>query len=266
MADDAQAQEFEYDVTENYNTYLENMKASAKESNLSLNKYYKLSFGHYATQENVEPFIKEMLYASAYNQHLTDTMTPSEEEITEYYEENKNNYDKVSYHVFQFKADLSEDVSEEERTSAMAQLSAQADEMIERLEAGEDFETLCEEYAKEEQKENYKSPDTEYSYHADVTYLSTSSKYADWLYEENRTEGELVKIENTDSSDIYVVRFDKRTYDESCRETISNSLASQRANEYLSELEENYSVTDVKGELEYLVIEESQAESIESEE
>ena len=88
--DDAKAQGFEYDVTEDYNSYLESIHSAASEAKLSVAKYYTASFGTYATQSNIEPFIKEMLFVSAYSNHLKETMAPSEEEITSYYEENKN--------------------------------------------------------------------------------------------------------------------------------------------------------------------------------
>lgn len=259
MIDDAKAQGFEYDVTEDYNTYVEDVKSGASEAGLSVAKYYAASFGKYATESNVEPFIKEMLYAAAYYEHLNETMAPSEEEITSYYEENKDSYDKVDYHIFQLHAELAEDAAEDAVTAAMTDLNKQADEMISRLEAGEDFEALCEEYADEEQKENYSDADTEYSFHEDASYASISSSYADWLYEEEREAGELTKIENTETQVIYVVRFDERTYDESCRETISDSLANQKVTEYIDSLTEGYAVTDVKGSLEYLVKQETTA-------
>lgn len=257
MADDAKAQEFEYDVTEDYTSYVEGLKSGASESGLSAAKYYAASFGNYATQSNVEPFIKEMLCVTAYHNHLSEQMAPSEEEITSYYEENKNIYDKVNYHIFQFYADLEEDVEEDAVTAAMSELTIQADEMVTRLEAGEDFETLCEEYAEEEQKENYSDADTEYSFHENTSYYSISSQYADWLYEETREAGELTKIEDTENHIIYVVRFDERIYDESCRETISDRLTDKNVTEYLDGLTENYEVTDVKGELNYLANQEA---------
>jgi len=257
MHDDAQAQGFEYDVTEDYNSYLEDVKNGASQAELSLPKYYQASFGQYATQSNVESFIKEMLYSNAYYNHLKEIMAPSEEEITSYYEENKNNYDKVSYHVFQFNAELEEDSTEEAITAAMKELNTKADEMAKRLKAGEDFNTLCKEYAPEDQKENYNNSETEYSFHQNSTYYSISSQYAEWLYEEDRQKEELTKVEDTENHVIYVVRFDERIYDESCRDTISERLASQEVTEYVNGIKESYEVTDVKGDLNYLVNQET---------
>lgn len=264
LTDDAQAQGFEYDVTEDYNTFLENIKSAASQAELSVARYYTASFGTYATQGNVEPFIKEMLYASAYYDHLNETMKPAEEEITSYYEENKNSYDKINYHEFSFRAVLEEGADEAAAAAVMSEQNARADEMIRRLEAGEDFETLCEEYADEEQKANYSDAETEYSLHTDATYFSVSSQYAEWLYEEERTAGELTKIEDTENHVIYIVRFEERNYDESCRETISNRLASQNVTEYVEGLKANYEVIDKKGDLKYLVNQETTTESQES--
>lgn len=257
IIDDAKAQGFEYDITEDYHSYIESINSSASEAGLSVARYYTASFGIYATQNNVEPFIKEMLFASAYYDHLNEEMIPSEEEITSYYEENKNNYDKVNYHEFPFRATLKEDESEEAITAAMNELNTKADEMIRRLEAGEDFETLCEEYADEEKKADYSDTETEYSFHQDSTYFSVPTQYADWLYGEEREIGELTKLEDTEDHIIYVVRFDERIYDESCRETISDRLVNQEVSEYIEGLKVNYAVVDQKGDLKYLVNQET---------
>ncbi len=264
VMDDAKAQGFEYDVTEDYQSYLENIKNSASEAKISVAKYYTSSFGTYATESNMEPFIKEMLFASAYYEHLKELYAPSEEEITTYYEENKNSYDKVDYHEFSFQAELEEGASEEAITTAMRDLNTQADEMIQRLKAGEDFETLCEEYAKEDQKAEYSDPETEKSFHADATYFSVSSQYAEWIYEEGRAAGEITKVEDTENHAVYVVRLDERKYDETCRTTISERLVNQTVSEYVGGLKENYLVTDKKGELTYLVKQQTTSEEGES--
>lgn len=257
VTDDAKAQGFEYDSTEDYRSYIENINNSASEAGLSVARYYTASFGTYATQSNVEPFIKEMLFASAYITHLNEKMAPSEEEITSYYEENKNNYDKVNYHEFPFRATLEEDATEEAIAAAMSELNTKADEMVSRLEAGEDFEVLCEEYADEEKKADYSDTETEYSFHQDSTYFSVPTSYAEWLYEEGREAGELNKVEDAANHVIYVVRFDERIYDESCRETISNRLVNQEVNAYVEGLKANYIVVDRKGDLKYLVNQET---------
>lgn len=264
VIDDAQSQGFEYDVTEDYNTYVENINRAASEAGLSIAKYYTAFFGTYATQNNIEPFIKEMLFASAYYDHLNETMAPSEEEITAYYEENKNNYDMVNYHEFSFPAVLEEGTEEDVAAAVMSELNAQADEMIQRLTAGEDFETLCEEYAEEEQKANYSDTETEYSFHEKATYFSVSTQYADWMYEDGREAGELTKIEDTENHVIYVVRFEERIYDESCRETISNRLVNQEVSGYVENLKVNYQVVDRKGELKYLANQETTTSNSES--
>ena len=38
------------------------------------------------------------------------------------------------------------------------------------------------------------------------------------LYQEEREKGELTKVEDTENHVIYIVRFEGRNYDESCRE------------------------------------------------
>lgn len=53
----------------------------------------------------------------------------------------------------------------------------------------------------------------------------------------------------------YVLRFEGREKDEeTVNESISSTLSGQAAGEYVSGLTESYEVTDVAGELDYLVI------------
>lgn len=118
-------------------------------------QYYKAYFGNYATKENLEPFVKENLLVEAYYETLVERFGPSEEEITSYYEENKNNYDKVTYRKFMFNADMNADATEEQIAEAMQQIKAKAEEMAARRKAGEDFNQLCLEYAAEADRSSF---------------------------------------------------------------------------------------------------------------
>ena len=79
---------------------------------------------------------------------------------------------------------------------------------------------------------------------------------ADWLYEDGRTEGDTAVLEDATNNQYYVVKFMSRYYDEADDENISNTISSERAREYIDGLLVNYGVTDVKGELKYLTLEE----------
>lgn len=267
MADDAAAKGFVYDDAEDYAAYMEQLKAGADNAGVSLSKYIKSIYGDYATESRLEPFARETLLAAAYYESLMEQNKPSQEEVEQYYQENKQDYDTIDYKSFAVTADAAEDASEEEIAAAMEKASAAAEEMKERREAGEKFEVLCKEFANEEQAADYEDPSEEKALTLEGSYSSMSSSYADWLYEEARQAGDVTVVEDSVNNQYYVVEFVGRNADaETAYSSISDTLANEKATEYVNGLIENYEVTDVAGELVYLTIPEETEESASQEE
>jgi len=268
LKDDAAKNGFTFDEAAEYKTYQENFSQAAATAGVSEAQYYKNLYGEYATQKNVESFVKDTLLASAYYQKLTDDRTPSQEEIDAYYEENKIDYDTVDYRSFTFSsADITANSEEADRTAAVEGFQKSAEEFQSRLEAGEDFNALCIEYAQDETvRANYEDAEKDYSLTQGANYSSTYYAYSSWLFEDARTEGEVTVVPDLASGKCYVLRFEGRNKDtETVNKSISDTLADQAAGDYVETLTDNYEVTDVAGNLKYLVLqaqsEETAAES-----
>lgn len=247
LADDAAAKGYEYDVTEDYNEFYKNMSEAASEDNISLKTYLKNAFGSYATKASIEDSVKTFLTAQSYYTYLLEQNTPSDEEIAEYYEENKNSYDTVSYRVFGIAADAAEDASDEEKAAALVTAKEKAEKFAERYAAGEIFPELCLEYATEKNIDTYK--DETASLKENVSYSATSSVYRDWLFAAERTEGNVTVLTDDTNNISYVVAFLSRECADTVNDTISDTLASKAAQEYVSELTQNYTITDEKNNL-----------------
>lgn len=156
-------------------------------------------------------------------------------------------------------------MTDEEIAAAMDELKVQADEMAARLEAGEDFEDLCVEYASEDQKENY-GGEEDGSLTEEGSYYGAPSVAADWLFDESRQEGDITVLESESLNRYYVVQFISRQNDEeTTNESIGNLLASQVVSEYVTEIAQEYTVTDVAGDLHYLTVPEESTEAAETE-
>ena len=156
-------------------------------------------------------------------------------------------------------------MTDEEIAAAMDELKVQADEMAARLEAGEDFEDLCVEYASEDQKENY-GGEEDGSLTEEGSYFGAPSVAADWLFDESRQEGDITVLESESLNRYYVVQFISRQNDEeTINESIGNLLASQVVSEYVTEIAQEYTVTDVAGDLHYLTVPEESTEAAETE-
>ena len=330
LIDDAKANGFEYDTTEDYNNYLTTAKETAKNANQTLAQYFKASFGDYATVSNVKPFMEQSYYARAYYDKLLEDHTPDDATVATYYEAHKADYDKVSYYSFAFDpsvyasdtalpdatevtgsdentpgstteaADTTTDAnssSEDADSTTEATSSTEdansttetnnstedtdsttetadnttdatdnttatneespayilANEMLERLKDGEDFETLCAEFATDDTKSNYESTDSEYSLTENVTCSSANADFSAWLSDESRKEGDMTVIQSESTGVCYVLKFVSRTYDDTCLDSISSTLSSDEVGTYIDALLENaYEVTDLKGNLNYL--------------
>jgi len=262
VSDDAQANGFTADLEEAYSEYLNNVAASASASGLSEAQYYKDYFGRYATRKNLEPLVRENLRVEAYYDSLVERFSPSEEEITAYYEENKNNYDKITYRSFALNADVAADASEAQIAEAMQQIKTKAEQMADRRKNGEDFKSLCLEYAAEDEKEKYQDADNDPSLTENASYASVSTYYGDWLFDESRKAAEVTVVEDESTNTCYVVEFVERIYDETVNESIRLSLANDEVSGYVSSLAEHYEVVDVAGELVYLTIPETVEETV----
>lgn len=255
LADDAAANNFTYDDTEDYAAILDEVAVNAEAAGTTVNNYYKLSYGEYATEENLKPFAKEGLLAGEYYNYLIEQNAPEEQEIKDYYAENVLNYDRVDYHSFTFEAETEEGASEEDIKKAMEDIRKKADAMKKAREEGEGFKELCLENASEENKAMYEDSETDASLREGAYHSSIPLIMADWLYEDGRAEGDLAVLKNDDNHQYYVVEFVKRYYDEADDENISNMISSERVSEYIENIMESYTVTDQKGELKYLTIE-----------
>lgn len=257
LVDDAEANGYSYDVTEDYKTSMNTLKTEAETAGITLAEYYKTSYGEYATQKNLEPYIKETLLANAYHAHLKEQNAPEAQEIKDYYEENTKAYDKVDYRSFAIAADVATDASEEDKEKAMADAKAKAEAMMEARQGGADFKELCLENASEANKATYENTETDASLTEGVYYYAVPTSISEWLYEEGRAEGDITVIEDAENNQYYVVEFINKFYDAADDANISDSISTNKVYEYVQAKKENYAVTDIKGELKYLTIEET---------
>lgn len=256
LVDDAAKNGFVYDVSEDYEEIVNGIVSGAEAAQTSVKEYYKAMYGKYATEKNMESFIKDGLLANEYYNHLIEQNAPETQEIKDYYGEHVRDYDRVDYHSFAIAAQTEEGASEEDTDKAFMDAENKAKDMKEALEDGKDFRELCLEYSSEENKATYEDEETDASLREGAYYSSIPSVVADWLYEDGRTEGDTAVLEDATNNQYYVVKFMSRYYDEADDENISNTISRERAREYIDGLLVNYGVTDVKGELKYLTLEE----------
>ena len=173
-----------YTLTEDAQASLDSMPenvASYAESNHFKNAddYLEDVYGKGADLESYMAYMTAQQYASGYSTEKTDSFTYSDDELRTYYNEKKNDFDTVSYRLF--------NVATENDDSAAAKEIA--DDMNAELDGTEkSFIDAAYEYAPEDSKESYEEDD--YTLRSNSSYSSLDSDYAEWLFADGRTAGE----------------------------------------------------------------------------
>ena len=203
MKVEAQAAGFSYNTDEEYEQTMEELRSSATENSMSLNKFLKSMFGSYATESRLEKVIREGILTTAYYEQMEDASQPSDAEIDSYYEENKNNYDVVDYHMTIVEAELPTTApdgtptldadgnevayqpTEEEITTAMEEAKKAAGAVEITGLAGGDF------------------------YEAQ-SYSYTNYLLSDWLFDQARVKGDTTVVEDSINHRYLVASFDQR--------------------------------------------------------
>lgn len=207
MKAEAQAAGFTYDTDAEYEETMQDLKDRAGENGTTLNKYLKSVFGSYATQSRLEDVIREGILTTAYYEQVAEASGPSEEEIVSYYQENKQSYDLVDYHMTIVEADLPTAApdgsttvdengnevaykpTEEEIAGAMADARETADAAEDTIMADGD---------------SYEGQSS-----SSVNYL-----IREWLFDETRVKGDTTVVEDTTGNRYLIVGFDQRYRDE----------------------------------------------------
>lgn len=220
----AEAEGFTYDSTEEYNEMVDELKAAAESSGVSVKEYVQASYGSLATLSRLEDIMKETLYTAAFYEQKADEKLPSDADITARYEEDKTAHDSIDYHMTIVNAELP---------------TTNPDGTVPTDEEGNEvaYEPTEEEIAAEmadakvlaQEAQSTVATDGEGYTNAKKTYIN--SLVRDFLYDEARQPGDTYVAEDTTNNRYLVVSFDGRYLDETptvdARIIISTATASQ---------------------------------------
>ena len=132
--------------------------------------------------------------AKEYAGHIEQGYTYTDENIEEYYQEHMGAYTYADYERLYFKAcDHDEQPTQEQKADA----EEKARSVLARVEKGETLKTAAEEY-----------PEAAY-YATEDAYYSEGYSYGEWLFQEERREGDCTVID--DGNGYYVMVFHNRS-------------------------------------------------------
>lgn len=224
---DADANGYEYTTgDEDYADFTHQISDAASDAGKSIKDYYKQSLGQYATESNVKKYVMEYLKANAYQRELTDEFAATDDEIKNYYEENKDIYDQVDYREFTVTAVDSTD-------GEMEQAKAKADEFAAGATSEQAFIDLCRRNAPDGES---KYDNDEGSLKSKITSSDMESGTSEWLLSDERNAGDVTVVEDTSEHCYYVLYFISKSYDGSMDETIASNVLNKKYSDYISAL------------------------------
>ena len=244
---DAKAKNVPLDIEDDYKAYMSGVKEQATAAGISSDSYLKSLFG--ATEKELKSIIKENLAAVAYTEYLSEQNATSAETAQAEYDANKDKYDSVDSRVFNINADVKEGASEADVETAMKAAKEKADEMLAKVKAGEDFETLCATYAAEDKRANYADSETDYSLVTGETSAYSFSPYSTWLFDSARAKGDADIYTDEDNNVHYVLLFEQRYMGDNVLANIKNDMTYNAVAKYVEEITKGYTVSDPKDNL-----------------
>ncbi len=184
-----------------YDKLVDTVKSSAKNAGYSYKNYIKAMYGSLVTPGVFEDMTKTSILLSDYQNDYKDSLTYTDKEISQYYEDHKSTFDVAAYDYIRFtgSATSTKDASgntveptDEQAQAAKDAAKAAADAALARFQNGEDLETISKDY--------------------DIASFVTQDEGSNgtdtvsaWVFDITRTPGESAVID--DGTNYYVVHF-----------------------------------------------------------
>ena len=223
----------------------------------SRDAFIRANYGPYMTYDRlVELFTRDML-VNEYATQFSDSLSYSDADYEQYYQENANTLDEYTITQFVFNATVDTtdadgntiEMTDDEKSAALEQAKtekqARAQELQSKLEAGEDPAQLAQEYADD------LTGDPSISQVMSGSSVASSS-YAQWAQDTARQKGDVTLSEydaGPSSYYYYVVRFEGRARNDENTATVRHILVAAEQDEGASEpTEDQYAAAKTKAE------------------
>lgn len=208
---------------------MEQLDEACEEYSVSANYYLRQMFGRYMTKSRYEKILNEYYYAYDYEESKTASFEISDDEINDYYKENKDSldtYDINAYYIdaspeTKYDEDGKEIEATEEETEAAAKTAKEnADKLLAALKTGDEKQIA-------QLVKDTGAADRGVSDGADLS----GYPYGDWVTDADRKAGDTTVVESTSGEDddveilgYYAVRFNSRSRDDYYPVDIRNIL------------------------------------------
>ncbi len=217
ILDDMEKSDFELteEQQEEIDGMLENMEFQitqlALQNGTTLASFLKMYFGPGVNMKMVKQDFVNSMMISYYNDYVAEQADLTDAEISKYYEEHKDELDVYTYNSYQFKIDVGEDATEDEKLEALLKLKADAGAALTEIESSSFVEAVKKFVSEEEAKKLDEDPDSVLE--EKVLGSEMASQIAEFVKDSARKAGDAKVIEGTDS--MTLVQFVGRQKDDS---------------------------------------------------
>lgn len=188
--------------------YMENIENSAAADKKTVENYLIANYGKGMNTVVMRKIIERYVLSDKYSTQLQESYVFTETDVSNYYNDNKDDFDLVTYRTFYIAADIKTGATDEEKKTAMTAAKAKADEMSGKIMTESDFKAKCIEYAADEtEKKKYTDSDASLKEDARLSSISLEAQ-SKWLFDKARKPGEKTVIEST--AGYYVIYFVSR--------------------------------------------------------
>lgn len=207
---------FAYDTTENYKEYVKSLREYVSEEGTTVKAYIQSVYGAYATESRIKPYLEEMMYANAYYDSVVGAMSFTQDEIQQYYEENKTDYDLIDFRLSSVTAELPTEPTElADPAATTAPAEGGETDATGSYEPSEAEIAAAMEKARAEADNLEKAVKTEGEQTVGATYSNVTYMLREWLFSDERKAGDTTVIEDATYHRYYVLAFEKRYRNES---------------------------------------------------
>lgn len=206
----------------------DDLKQSAIENNLTYKGYIGACFGGTLTEKQFNKLLEDNIRSSYYLADLQTNYVVTDEEIRVEQETNGKEYKNVSYEYAEVSF-ADDDLEESEKTqkaeSIANEIKARCDD------SGETLDDICNRYLHA-------------TYHEEPSGVFSGSERDNWLFSDERTEGDTVVMKDDSSDSIYYVIRYRREYTEDGYTYTLRQFSIQRDENPLDTDDENYAAKE----------------------
>ncbi|MBP3300137.1 MAG: peptidylprolyl isomerase [Clostridia bacterium] len=179
--------------------YMLEVQQIAEGEKQTADEFLSANYGAGMTEALYREFLTHRLLATQYCDEKLEAITYSDEKYEEYYKNNKESLDKVTFRIFSMTEDhLPADTSKDDAETVSAAVKDLAELFAKDLTTEEEFIQRALAYAPEEDKESFKQDSATLA--QNLSADSFSEEMSAWLFDEARQKGDVTVLKTGETT------------------------------------------------------------------